>query len=61
MDVDFLSTGTWLGHSSYYSINGGKVDLILQRAPPTHQVGRDQLPLSHKPTVSAREPLSVYD
>ena len=28
---------------------------------PAPQVGRDQLPLSHKPTASAREPLSVYD
>ena len=28
---------------------------------PTPQVGRDQLPLSHKPTDSGREPLSVYD
>ena len=25
---------------------------------PTPQVGRDQLPLSHKPTASVREPLS---
>ena len=28
---------------------------------PAPQVGRDQLPLSHKPTASAREPLSVFD
>ena len=28
---------------------------------PTHQVGRDQLTLSHKPTAGARDPLSVYD
>ena len=28
---------------------------------PSPQVGRDQLPLSHKPTASAREPPSVYD